>query len=265
LTGAGVRAAFLDEVFKASSTILNTLLTLTLERLHFNWGGMVKSDLVMLVGASNELPGGFASGTFGLGASGEDFATLYAFLDRFPLRLPIPLVSGTSPGRLSTDSDLARATKVALAREARRFSCGEHFDFSSDGAFTSVNDLLLLGRCMLEQDHWPDQADVGLFDRRRLDRFKDAFLQTASALQCGATQTEISRVSWTISPRKLKALYKIALAHAVVVDDNFAGSAQVVSGPSAHDLHVFDYIWDSPVAQNDLAQQTRACIETYMT
>ena len=56
LTGPGVRAAFLDEVFKGSSSILNTLLTLTQERRFFNWGGMEESDLLFLIGASNELP-----------------------------------------------------------------------------------------------------------------------------------------------------------------------------------------------------------------
>src|SRR5262249_1258996 len=75
IRGPGVRAGFLDEVFKASSSILNSMLRLILNREHFNWGGMRPSDLLMFIGASNELPGGLGTGNMGVGASGEDFQT----------------------------------------------------------------------------------------------------------------------------------------------------------------------------------------------
>lgn len=48
--------AFLDEVFKASSSILNTLLTLINERLFFNGDGATQVPLISLFAACNEPP-----------------------------------------------------------------------------------------------------------------------------------------------------------------------------------------------------------------
>ncbi len=64
--------AYLDETFKASSAILNTLLAAMNERVFFNDGQAIPMPLHMLVGASNELP--------------EDREELGALWDRFLLR-----------------------------------------------------------------------------------------------------------------------------------------------------------------------------------
>src|SRR6187431_914159 len=48
--------AFLDEVFKASSSILNAILTLINERLFHNGKEITRVPLLTLFGASNELP-----------------------------------------------------------------------------------------------------------------------------------------------------------------------------------------------------------------
>jgi MoxR-like ATPase len=66
--------AFLDEVFKASSAILNTLLSLMNERRFHGGDGPVEVPLVSLVGAANELPE-------------ED--ELVALYDRFLLRFEV--------------------------------------------------------------------------------------------------------------------------------------------------------------------------------
>jgi MoxR-like ATPase len=63
--------AFLDEIFKANSAILNALLTLLNERRFHNGIGAVDCPLIMLMGASNELP------------EGEELDALW---DRFMLR-----------------------------------------------------------------------------------------------------------------------------------------------------------------------------------
>lgn len=70
--------AFLDEVFKANSAILNALLTLLNERLFDNGTSRVVTPLVAVVGASNELP------------KGDDLSALY---DRFLIRLQVAPVS----------------------------------------------------------------------------------------------------------------------------------------------------------------------------
>ena len=52
----GRQVAFLDEVFKANSAILNTLLTLLNERAFDNGDARVACPLATAVAASNELP-----------------------------------------------------------------------------------------------------------------------------------------------------------------------------------------------------------------
>ncbi len=76
LPTAGI--AFLDEVFKANSAILNALLTLLNEREFDNGSGRQRTPLLSVVAASNEVP--------------VDDA-LRAFYDRFLLRVPVAPVS----------------------------------------------------------------------------------------------------------------------------------------------------------------------------
>ena len=72
---------FLDEVFKASSAILNSLLTIMQERIFFNNSDPIKVPLISLFGASNELP------------QGEELQALY---DRFLIRLDVNYISEDS-------------------------------------------------------------------------------------------------------------------------------------------------------------------------
>jgi MoxR-like ATPase len=70
--------AFLDEVFKASSSILNTLLTIMNERIFYNGMDRIQVPLITLFGASNEIP------------SEED--ELEALYDRFLLRYVVDYI-----------------------------------------------------------------------------------------------------------------------------------------------------------------------------
>jgi MoxR-like ATPase len=69
--------AFLDEVFKASTAILNSLLTLINERIFHNDGTPMRCPLISLFGASNELP------------EGDEETHLAAFADRFLFRYQV--------------------------------------------------------------------------------------------------------------------------------------------------------------------------------
>ena len=70
--------AFVDEIFKANSAILNTLLTILNERLFDNGSKRTRVPLLCLVGASNELP------------ESEELDALY---DRFLIRRQVGQVS----------------------------------------------------------------------------------------------------------------------------------------------------------------------------
>ncbi len=77
--------AFIDEVFKANSAILNALLTLLNEREFDNGSGRLRCPLITAIGATNEVP--------------ED-AVADAFFDRFLVRVPVEPVSAAAFGRL---------------------------------------------------------------------------------------------------------------------------------------------------------------------
>ncbi|ACL64465.1 ATPase associated with various cellular activities AAA_5 [Anaeromyxobacter dehalogenans 2CP-1] len=104
--------AFVDEVFKANSAILNSLLTAMNERLFHNDGAPLVMPLVSLFGASNELPDG---------------KELEALFDRFLLRFDVQylrrpasfraVVTGPEPALPSafTLQDLLEAQAAAAA------------------------------------------------------------------------------------------------------------------------------------------------------
>lgn len=103
--------AFIDEIFKASSAILNSLLTLLNERLYFNGAQVVHVPLVVLLAAANEVP-----------AEEE----LTAFYDRFPVRLqvlpitePEGLLSLLRPGRGVGDAALPEELRLPVGIVAR--------------------------------------------------------------------------------------------------------------------------------------------------
>jgi MoxR-like ATPase len=97
--------AFIDEVFKANSAILNALLTLLNEREFDNGAGRVHCPLISVLGATNEVP--------------ED-EIADAFFDRFLLRLPVVAVSREGfSALLQVDKGLAwTAPEVELRLEA---------------------------------------------------------------------------------------------------------------------------------------------------
>jgi MoxR-like ATPase/biotin carboxyl carrier protein len=86
-----VHMAFLDEIFKASSSILNALLTILNERLYHNGAERQAVPLIALIAASNELP-----------ADQEELGALY---DRFLVRVFVDYVSEASLPQLFEDTD----------------------------------------------------------------------------------------------------------------------------------------------------------------
>lgn len=93
--------AFVDEIFKANSAILNSLLTILNERLFDNGSERVEVPLLCMVGASNELP------------ESEELDALY---DRFLLRSSVEQVSvGGLSKLLSLGGEAAIGSKSGAA------------------------------------------------------------------------------------------------------------------------------------------------------
>lgn len=90
--------AFVDEIFKANSAILNTLLTILNERLFDNGSSRTRVPLLCLVGASNELP------------ESEELDALY---DRFLVRRQVGQVSPAGLMEMLTSRTGAGAYQAA--------------------------------------------------------------------------------------------------------------------------------------------------------
>ncbi len=108
------QVAFLDEIFKASSSILNALLTILNERKFHNGTHSQDIPLLSLIGASNELPNGQA-----------ELAALY---DRFLIRRYVDYVGDNelaqlfdlrSPETIGTDEALTADDIMAIQETAK--------------------------------------------------------------------------------------------------------------------------------------------------
>ena len=100
--------AFLDEIFKANSSILNALLTVINERVFHNGRERVAVPLITMFGASNELP---------------DEDELTALFDRFMLRFMVDYIG--EDFRFLKMLEGVRAGRRALASRSRSWtSCG---------------------------------------------------------------------------------------------------------------------------------------------
>lgn len=137
--------AFLDEIFKANSAILNALLTLLNEREFDNGTTRIKTPLIAVVGASNELPQG---------------AELDALYDRFLLRLHVGPVSADAFKILLT---LNEDQPLQVADE-RRLSVANLSSVRSHAQrVTLPNDVVALLSNLRE---WCSAEEIPVSDRR---------------------------------------------------------------------------------------------------
>jgi MoxR-like ATPase len=136
--------AFIDEIFKANSAILNSLLTLLNERQFDNGNRRYPVPLISVVAASNELP------------EGEELDALY---DRFMLRSFVDPVSDDSftdlltLGNETCDPDLSTRLKVEDLEEVQKLA--EKVDLTAD----------VIALCN-EFRRYLQQEDIYVSDRR---------------------------------------------------------------------------------------------------
>lgn len=92
--------AFLDEIFKANSAVLNALLTLLNERQFDNGPTRLTCPLLTCFGASNEMP------------QGDDLGALW---DRFALRLIVDYIGDSAFGKLLRLNGASASAPVTLS------------------------------------------------------------------------------------------------------------------------------------------------------
>ncbi len=230
ITGEKIRGVFLDEVFNASSNILNTLLTLINERRYFDDGAFKPADLKVFIGASNHSPDSKRRVSGG-GSGGE----LSAFYDRFALRLYFP-----------TPQQLFQMNEGAIRKEYREIVSKSrvraldkllHGRPQSFDQQACLNDLLVLGRYIDKVGFSRENEDImyGLISNFAVQRRKGQEL-------C------------YMSPRKAIKLVSIVLADAFLLKaENAGGEADLDALLTAArrpvkvdrlNLKVFNHVWD---------------------
>ena len=137
--------AFLDEIFKANSAILNALLTILNERMFDNGTDREKTPLVAVVGASNELP------------EGEELDALF---DRFLLRLHVgPVSKDAFPDLLKLRGDDEPSMSEGLGLTA-----GDLDAVRKEAAKVDVPDDVTKLLCDLRE--WCIAEEIRVSDRR---------------------------------------------------------------------------------------------------
>ena len=180
--------AFLDEVFKANSAILNALLTLLNER-EFDQGAQrISVPLVSLVAASNEVP---------------DDETLRAFQDRFLLRSTVcPVSDDAFSSLLATSETDDEASPLLTDADLEQIRHGAHE--------VAVDDRILLLLTGLRK-HLVER-DVVISDRRWV---RAVHLLRVSAFTNGRSEVDLDDL-WLI-----KALVGERQDHAGLIEDWF--------------------------------------------
>jgi MoxR-like ATPase len=161
--------AFIDEVFKANSAILNALLTLLNEREFDNGAGRQRCPLVSVIGATNAVP--------------ED-EVADAFFDRFLVRVPVEPVSaegfpallaagdlrtGPAPAHATLGEDelqalAAAARAVTLPEQVLGVLAGLRAHLTDEGVYVSDRRWVKMAWLLRVAAASEGRAAVGLWD-----------------------------------------------------------------------------------------------------
>jgi len=202
--------AFLDEVFEGSSAILNALLTLINERIFYNGSVPEPSNLVTLLGSSNEVP---------------DDPVLAAFSDRFLLRCQLDYVA---------DDDVEDVLDIGWTAERAAIGATDNGQVPADRTRVrfALSDLAVLQRAVADvdlsavRDTYAEivrelRSQGVVFSDRRAVKAQKTF--AATALLAGRTTAELADLAplvhlWT-DRRDEPAMRRVLGSHGVALAD----------------------------------------------
>jgi len=195
------RIAFLDEVFRANSAILNTLLSIINERVYFEGGERLPATTQVVYGASNDAP--LAD------------RNLRAFYSRFPIRLRSERVLNEFPDTLLEKGwrleieDLRRRQLRTKEHEAGEASTGPRprSPRVDPGGDRSTADLDVCQEYL--QAYWDYEATRWSDPGSRFTVLKKAYLKTIQLLNAAPEH-------FRIDDRKAIKLFKLVLAQALL-------------------------------------------------
>nr|WP_317200393.1 AAA family ATPase [uncultured Psychrobacter sp.] len=156
-----VKVAFLDEIFKASSSILNALLTILNERQYHNGATLSAVPLQAIIAASNELPTGQ-----------EELDALY---DRFLIRKFVDYVQPKDIGALFELGANHKNTQTSIdIKEINELAVRSEKVMISDQMVKIIKDIWLKHRKVFAEDRREELSDRRLVKLIKLLRISAA-------------------------------------------------------------------------------------------
>jgi len=196
--------AFLDEIFKANSTVLNAMLSIINERIFHNNGHSLEVPLWTVVGASNELPG-------------SDRDDLRAFRDRFGITKMVEHVRTSDGLKQVINGQIERARGTAGSSEPTLIDKAEIAQIQTDATNVDVPANVMKALTDLRSRAESENLTISV---RRL--FEGVKLMQAAAALTGRTEvtTEdmkvFEHVLWS-EPEDHGTAYELTLDYAGAV------------------------------------------------
>jgi MoxR-like ATPase len=209
LTDADV--IFLDEVFRANSAILNSLLTVINERRVYEGGKAYPARARLIFAASNSVP------------TPRQMEELRAFYERFIIRLEsqfIPLEFGSGNVPPPQREELLRRGWESEVRDLRASYDPE---IAAIAPLACLNDILLCNRAVTEL--WGGEH----LDTPEMRGFSSSYHRAVASLGGGNARVSV------IDDRKFIRLFVVVRAHALFVH---------LGPPNAKDLAILEHTWE---------------------
>jgi MoxR-like ATPase len=231
------KIVFLDEVFRANSAILNTLLSIINERVYYESGEVKRAKTRVVYGASNDAPTG---------------SELRAFYSRFPIRLLSQYVSRDYPEEL---------IETGWRREHEDMQKRAQSEDNGAGATRTANamcvpsDLEICQTWLLE--HWsPEDARTWSDKGSPIHTLKRAFMDIVRHLNDAPEQ-------FKIDDRKVVKLFKLVLVNAMLRNE---GNPNAL--PTLTDVFfILCHAWENPelcaLSQESALNKIRQVNESY--